>query len=105
MKPKHLFTAILCLIAVSPALADKKKKGLAPPVVATPASVMAKYDKNSNGVLDDTEKEAIRSALGRDLDLTRFDKNGDGKLDDAELAAIAKPAPSEPEGTRKRKKK
>ncbi len=103
MKPIHLFVLLLAL--PSAAFAGKKNKNLGAPPPATPASVMAKYDKNGNGVLDDTEKEAIRAALAKDPDLKAFDKNGDGKLDDAELAAIQKPVASTEDAPKKKKKK
>ena len=105
MKPNHILLASLSFAFATSTFAAKGKKGLPAPVVASPATVMAKYDKNGNGVLDDTEKEAIRAALGRDPDLTRYDKNGDGKLDDAELAAISSPAATPAQEASKRKKK
>ena len=105
MKLNPLLFALLVLGVSTPVFAGKKTKGLPPTPVASASTVMAKYDKNGNGILDDTEKEAIRSALGRDPDLKRFDKNEDGKLDDAELAAIAKPAAASTEEPAKRKKK
>ncbi|MDB6140306.1 MAG: hypothetical protein JWO94_3378 [Verrucomicrobiaceae bacterium] len=104
MKTFPLLALVLGLAVTSSAFAGKKNKNPAAPV-ATASSVMAKYDKNSNGILDDTEKEAIRAALEKDPDLKPFDKNGDGKLDDAELAAIAKPAATTDEGPKKKKKK
>lgn len=103
MKTLPLF-AIAALILPSAVFAGKKNKNTeAPP--ATASSVMTKYDKNGNGILDDTEKEAIRAALAKDPDLKAFDKNGDGKLDDAELAAIAKPTATTEEAPKKKKKK
>ena len=105
MKLNALLFALLVLGVSTPVFAGKKPKGLPPTPVASASTVMTKYDKNGNGVLDDTEKEAIRSALGRDPDLTRFDTNSDGKLDEAELAAIAKPSASAAEEPAKRKKK
>lgn len=105
MKPAPFLVTLLGLIALtSPAFAGKKNKNNAP-APATASSVMAKYDKNGNGILDDTEKEAIRAALEKDPDLKAFDKNSDGKFDDAELAAIAKPAAAEEAPKKKKKKK
>lgn len=108
MKTTRLWVALLGLAALTAptaALAGKKNKNNAADNVSPANKVMAKYDKNSNGVLDDTEKEAIRAALAKDPDLKPFDKNADGKLDDAELAAIAKPAAPADETPRKKKKK
>jgi hypothetical protein len=105
MKPTYVLVTLLALAvfaAPSAAFAGKKnkKKDDAP---EGPSAVMKKYDKNGNGTLEDTEKEAIRAAFEKDPDLKVYDKNGDGKLDDAEIAAIAKPTP--PADTPKKKKK
>ena len=53
------------------------------------AKFLAKFDKNGDGKLDDTEKAAARQAHEerRKAAQAKFDKNGDGKLDDAEKAA------------------
>ena len=63
---------------------------------------MKQYDKNGDGELDESEREAMRTALtarfggqgrgGQRMDreemLKRFDKNGDGELDESERAAM-----------------
>lgn len=106
MNPRYLTLAGLAVLALAlptTALAGKKNKKTEP--ATTGASVMSKYDKNSNGVLDDTEKEAIRAALANDPALKPFDKNNDGKLDDAELADIAKAPAASAEAPKKKKKK
>ncbi len=68
------------------------------------AELIKQFDKNEDGILDETERAAAREALGTrdpkrpegqpDLSsaevpewIRRMDKNGDGKLDDAERAA------------------
>lgn len=57
------------------------------------AAMLKKFDKNGDGKLDDSEKEAAKTAMKERREerhkkiLARFDKNGDGKLDDAEKAA------------------
>lgn len=107
MKKSHLLIALLSLAAASApslALAKKNAAGDAPASTA-PNAVMAKYDKNGNGVLDDTEKEAVQAALEKDPDLKAYDKNGDGKLDESELAALAKPAATSGEAPRRKRKK
>ena len=69
--------------------------------------MLKQFDKDGDGKLDDTEREAMRVAaaarfgggpggdrtnsrprLGQEELLKRFDKNGDGKLDEDELAAM-----------------
>lgn len=66
--------------------------------------MLKQFDKNGDGQLDDSEREAMRAAmaarfggpggtnagprLGREEMLKRFDKNGDGQLDDDERAAM-----------------
>ena len=102
MKKTSIVLCSLCafvFLAPGSAFAGKKNKKNAEPV----ASVFSKYDKNGNGVLDDTEKEAIKGAFSKDPDLKQYDKNNDGKLDDSEIAAI-KPTPAA-EPKKKKKKK
>jgi hypothetical protein len=72
-----------------------------------PEAMMKEFDKNGDGQLDDTEREAMRTAMaarfaamggtnaagsgkrpGREEMLKRFDKNGDGTLDEDEQAAM-----------------
>jgi HlyD family secretion protein len=65
--------------------------------------MMKRFDKNSDGKLDDSEREAMQASFGgqggpggqgrsggfnREEMVKRFDKNGDGKLDDEERAAM-----------------
>lgn len=80
------------------------------------AELIKQFDKNEDGILDETERDAAREALGArdpkrpeskpDLSsaevpewIRRIDKNGDGKLDDAERAAgraeLAKSRPTQ----------
>jgi HlyD family secretion protein len=66
-----------------------------------PEEMMKEFDKNGDGELDDTEREALRTAMvarfrtpgggqrmGREEMLKRFDKNGDGELDESERATM-----------------
>jgi hypothetical protein len=67
--------------------------------------MMKQYDKNSDGELDDTERETMRTAMaarfpqgGQGVQggqrfnseemMKQFDKNGDGELDEAERNAM-----------------
>jgi hypothetical protein len=54
------------------------------------AKLIAKYDKNGNGIIDGEEKEALRKdfAANPNGELKAFDKDADGKLSDEEIAAI-----------------
>ncbi len=63
--------------------------------------VFSKYDTNKNGVLDDSEKEAIKKAVETDWSLKAYDTNGDGKLSDDEIAAIKPQAAKGKKGKRK----
>jgi hypothetical protein len=71
------------------------------------AKLMAKYDKNGNGVIDGDEIEAVRKdfAAEPDGDLKRFDTNKDGKLDDTEIAAMKPPGGKNKDGEKKSKGK
>lgn len=85
MKKVLIITVSLCLfglVAPSNIIAAKAD--------GAKAKIIAKYDKNSNGVIDGDEKEALRKDFEKDPngDLKQFDKNGDGKLDDDEISAI-----------------
>jgi EF hand len=86
MKKFWIFTlAVAVLGFVAPAYAGGKgKEGKHQP------GVFEQYDKNSNGVLDPEEKDAIKKDFEKDPNgpLKAFDTNSDGKLSDEELAAI-----------------
>jgi hypothetical protein len=82
MKKICLLIAGLCVLGLavpSAHAAKKNKKG---------TDVFAKYDANSDGKLDDAEKEAIKKAFATDSDLKQYDANSDGKLDDSELDSV-----------------
>jgi HlyD family secretion protein len=71
-----------------------------------PEEMLKQFDKNGDGELDETEREAMRAAMAarfgqggpggggggprmsREEMLKQFDKNGDGELDDNERAAM-----------------
>jgi len=91
MKKIWIVALGLCVLALAAPSAHAKKgnKG-----GSSQPDVFARYDTNGNGVLDDSEKEAIKKAFATDPDLKKFDTNGDGKLDDTELAAIQPQAPA-----------
>lgn len=61
---------------------DKKKK----PADNPGTKALQKYDKNSNGKIDDDEREAMRKDRQAEA-LKKYDKNNDGKLDAAEREA------------------
>jgi len=95
---KHLLhlTAAACILGLMtvPAFADKAS--------GPKAKFFAKYDKNTNKVIDGEEKDTLRKdfAADKEGDLKRFDKNKDGKIDDEEIAAI-KPAGDKKKSTEK----
>jgi Ca2+-binding EF-hand superfamily protein len=74
--------AAVSLCALTIASADKAN--------GKKAKLIAKYDKNGNGVIDGQEKDALRKDFAADQngELKRFDKDNDGKLSDEEIAAI-----------------
>jgi len=80
-----LSLSLLLGLTASPAVAAKAD--------GPKAKFFAKYDTNHNGVIDESEKEAIRKdyAANPEGELKRFDKNKDGKLDDEEIDTITPP--------------
>lgn len=76
--------------------------GGAPAGGFNPAEFMKQFDKNGDGQIDETEREAIKTAMAarmgsqggpgggfdREEMVKRFDKNGDGELDDEERTAM-----------------
>jgi hypothetical protein len=67
----------------------KHAGGAGAPAARQPA--ILKYDTNSNGVIDEAEREALKAALSNDRRLKRYDTDGDGKLSDQEIADIKLP--------------
>lgn len=67
-----------------------------------PQELLKQYDTNGDGELDETEREAVRTAMqarfaqggfggrggNREEMMKRFDKNGDGQIDEEERAAM-----------------
>lgn len=102
MNPAILSTArrlalvsVLIATAAGPACADEMS-GANPDKPDVPPSVLRKFDKNKNGVLDEqelarweAEKAARREkyASERAGMLAKFDTDGDGKISEAERAA------------------
>lgn len=93
----------------------KGKKGKIADLDNLPERVVARFDTNKDGKLDDAERAEARKAVNeraggkmREEIVKRFDKNGNGKIDDDEraaaeaavkkrrgmVAAAAKPAPA-----------
>jgi hypothetical protein len=54
------------------------------------AKLFAKYDTNSNGILDENERKAIQADYdkARDGDLKSFDKDHDGKFSPEEFEGM-----------------
>ncbi len=81
---------MLAVLTIAPGAYAKKDKGASnnPPV---PSDVYAKYDVNTNGVLDLSEKDVIKADYAKDPSnplLKPFDINNDGKLSDDEISMI-----------------
>lgn len=89
MKTYHLLTlpAFLALTATS-LFAAPKGGGKGPPPL--PPEVLAKYDTNGDGKLDDTEKAAMKADLEakRKALIAKYDVDGNGVLDATERAAM-----------------
>ena len=83
MKMRLVIALSLCLAGAAFA-ADGEKKGANP---ETPRDEMLKkYDKNKDGKLDQSEREAWRKDREAEI-VKKHDKNGDGKLDESEREA------------------
>ena len=74
--------------------ADNPKPESDPKGQAIPARKgWEKYDKNGDGKLDESEREAMKEVLAKDREarrkefIAKYDKNKDGKLDEDELKA------------------
>ena len=83
-----LVGASLC-IGMARAEDDAAAKGKG--IEARRAEMIKKYDKNGDGTLDETERNAMRDEQKKKRDaerLKKYDKNGDGQLDDAEKEAM-----------------
>lgn len=72
----------------------KIKKGKVADLDNLPERVVARFDTNQDGKLDDTERAAAKKAVSERLGgktredlIKRFDKNGNGTIDDDERAA------------------
>lgn len=96
LRPLFLFALLATLTFATSAPADETEKKPGDGKGADrKAEFMKRFDKNNDGKLDDSEKEAAKAAFGdrkgggdRKAEfMKRFDKNNDGKLDDAEKNA------------------
>ncbi|MBI3880015.1 MAG: hypothetical protein HY301_08105 [Verrucomicrobia bacterium] len=111
MKTHCTLLLSLCLLILTPAAhfgAEAKKKNERVKSPETPpeavADVMARFDKNHNGILDAAERAEIRKAFAADASLKALDLNGDGRLDEGELdKAEGGGAPAKPKGKGKKK--
>lgn len=50
--------------------------------------MMKRFDKNSDGQLDEAENTAMRETMRQEM-IKRFDKNGDGQIDEEERGAMS----------------
>src|SRR5215470_9925335 len=66
---------------------EKKPDGTKRPERPVNPRILQEYDKNHDGKLDDSEKEAMRKdqEAKRKEFIAKYDKNGDGKLDESEM--------------------
>jgi hypothetical protein len=85
MKTAMAITLGLSLTALVAKAAENDKKP-APRGVFSREEFIKKYDKNGDGKLDQTEREAARKERQAEW-IKKYDKNGDGKLDDHERNA------------------
>ena len=88
MKKLLSITLGLCVLGLinSQAADEPKKEGKEVRGRKVPEAMLKKYDKNNDGKLDDSEREAMRE--DRKKEMKKYDTNSDGKLDDTERAAM-----------------
>ncbi len=102
-----IIAGICCLGLLVPSIAEAKgkKKGASSNVDAA-KQVLAKYDTNSNGVLDADEIAALKKdfAAGNASSAAVFDTDANGKLDDNEIAALQTAASTPAKGGKKKHK-
>ena len=84
MKKTLVIALSLCLTGVFAFAADGEKK--AEKRENPRAKMLEKYDKNGDGKLDQSEREAWRKDREAET-IKKHDKNGDGKLDQSEREA------------------
>src|SRR5215470_18268809 len=87
---KVLVTVLgLSLLGFVAMAADDDKKPAPAPERPVAPRLLQQYDKNHDGKLDDSEKEAMKKdqEAKRKEFIAKYDKNGDGKLDESEMAA------------------
>jgi len=80
--------------AAAPTTGGKGRKGKGADLDNLPERVIARFDTNKDGKLDDTERAEAKKAVSergggkmREELIKRFDQNGNGKIDDDERAA------------------
>jgi Ca2+-binding EF-hand superfamily protein len=59
---------------------------------AAPKTLLQRFDKNGNGVIDETETAAVQKAFkrGKNPQLQKLDKDKDGTLSSGEIYALQK---------------
>jgi len=88
MKHPNLIIALAGLTALT-ATASAEEDAQRPQA-PNRAEIIAKFDADGDGILNETERQAAREAMAKRAEeekLRRFDTNGDGILDDAERRA------------------
>ncbi len=81
---------ICCLSLLAPGLASAKGNKPTKEQKSAAKAILAKYDTNSNGKLDDSEIAALKKdyAAGNEADAKVFDVNNGNTLDDSEIATL-----------------
>ncbi len=89
-----IIIGLCCLGLIAPSLASAKEKKakLTPEQVTAAKALLAKYDANTNGILDPEEIAKLQKdfAAGSAPDAAVFDVNSDKTLDDTEIATLQK---------------
>ena len=94
MKKTLIVTLSLCvlgLVVANPAYAGKhKKKDKADAPASSSSAILAQFDTDKDGKLNDSETDALKKDFEANKTeiLKQYDANSDGKLDDTEIATL-----------------
>ena len=108
MKSLHNMIAVAVLLSTASIANAQAPEGgeKKPEHRQMPPEVIAKFDKDGDGKLNDEEKAAAKAAFEAKMEerkkeaIAKFDKDGDGKLNEEERKAAREAAGDRPDGAK-----